>query len=216
MNNTNYDRDNLAHGIMEMLIEEGFVLTQQIEEHLYRHLALVRKWNDYASLVSTKDLPKLVQAHLVDSLSLAPIVLRLDKTNGALLDIGTGGGFPAIPLKVMFPGLDVLMIERSEKKAAFLRKAVVTLALEKTSVIHGSFPDAVPVCQPDLITARAIDAPERLLAQVLALLPDSGVFLCQIPRAKLDVPATFHVERIHDTWTERQLRRGDLHLISHA
>jgi 16S rRNA (guanine527-N7)-methyltransferase len=132
------------------------------------------------------------------------------------LDIGTGGGFPAIPLKVIFPGLNVLMIERSEKKLAFLQKAVVTLALEKASVIHGSFPDAVPVCQPDLITARAIDAPERLLAQVLALLPERGVFLCQIPRAKLDVPATFHVERIHDTWTERQLRRGDLHLISHA
>jgi 16S rRNA (guanine(527)-N(7))-methyltransferase RsmG len=204
----------LPQTVRELLIEAGCVLTEHIERTLCQHLALVQKWNDYASLVSEKDLSNLIETHLIDSLSLVPVIIRLKRTNGVLLDIGSGGGFPAIPVKIMLPRLRIVMVERSERKTAFLQKGIPALDLREAKVIHGSFPESLHTLQPDLITARAVEEPERLLASVLAILPENAFFFCQIPSQKLDVPPGFHVERVKDAWTECGLRRGELRLIS--
>ena len=86
-----------------------------------QYLSLVREWNDYASLVSKGDLSSLEETHLVDALGLAPVIVRLGQDEGLLLDIGSGGGFPAIPLKIVLPDLQIVMIERCGRKVAFLR-----------------------------------------------------------------------------------------------
>jgi len=204
----------LPQTVKELLIEAGCVLTGHIERTLCQHLALVQKWNDYASLVSERNLSNLIETHLIDSLSLVPVIIRLKRTSGILLDIGSGGGFPAIPVRIMLPRLRIVMVERSERKAAFLQKGISALDLREAKVIHESFPESLHILQPDLITARAVEEPERLLASVLAILPENAFFFCQIPSKKLDVPPGFHVEHVKDAWTECGLRRGELRLIS--
>jgi len=202
--------------VRELLVEAGCVLTEQIERALCQHLSLVQKWNDYASLVSERDLSNLIETHLIDSLSLVPVIVRLKRTNGVLLDIGSGGGFPAIPVKIMLPRLRIVMVERSERKAAFLQKAILALGVREAKVIHGSFPEALDSLQSDLITARAVEEPERLLVSVLTILPENAFFFCQIPSQKLDVPPGFHVEPVRDAWTKCGLRRGELHIVSRS
>ncbi|MCX5772267.1 MAG: 16S rRNA (guanine(527)-N(7))-methyltransferase RsmG [Candidatus Hydrogenedentes bacterium] len=174
------------------------------------YVQLIRDWNSFVSLVSRNDLDLLEQVHLPDSLSLAPVIRRLREGRLRLLDIGSGGGFPAIPLKIVLPELQVELVERATRKVGFLEKVVSSLHLDDVRVVQGNFPE-VEVAVPDVVTARAVGKPGKLLPRVLDLLPPGGVFLCQTVPPQLD--SRFHVERVEDEWTDQGLRRGDLYLI---
>lgn len=175
---------------------------------------LLRQWNDFATLVSAGDLPRLEDLHLMDSLSLVPVVRSVAAPGAEVLDIGSGGGFPAIPLAVALPDRRFVLMERNAKKVSFLRKVMGALGLGHVRLIHGSFPWEVPEASPAAITARAVERSEAVLADVAAILPEGCTFLCQSgdPAGKLDA-ALFHVEHCRDAWTEAGARRGSLYLI---
>ena len=213
MNSTS---DLMPQAVRGFLLKAGCVLTEDFQERLSQYASLVQEWNDYASLVSKSDLARLSDTHFHDALSLAPVILMLGQDKGLLLDIGSGGGFPAIPLGLILPDLQIVLIERSEKKVAFLRKAAAALGLGRVTIAEGGFPGAAHGFHPSLITARAVDAPGRLMHQILSFLPKGALFLCQVPESKLNIPETFHVEHVKDEWTTQGLRRGDLYIISHS
>lgn len=181
---------------------------------LTEYVFLLRQWNAFVTLVSAGDLPRVEDLHLVDSLSLAAIVREIVPPGGTLLDIGSGGGFPAIPLAVALPDRRFVLMERSAKKVSFLRKVMGALSLGHVRLIRGSFPEDVPPTPPAAITARAVERAEQVLADVAEVLPDGCVFLCQSgdPSGKVD-PEVFHVEQIDDAWSNSGLRRGSLHLL---
>jgi len=181
-----------------------------MDRQLDAYVQLIRDWNSFASLVSQNDSALLEQVHLPDSLSLAPLIRNLGKDPLRLLDIGSGGGFPAIPLKIVLPELEVEMVERGARKVGFLEKVVGSLHLDNVRVVQGNFPE-VEVAVPEAVTARAVEKPGKLLPHVLDLLPVGGIFLCQTVLPQLD--PRFHVERIEDEWTAQGLRRGDLYII---
>ena len=181
-----------------------------MDRQLDAYVQLIRDWNSFASLVSQNDSALLEQVHLPDSLSLAPLIRNLGKDPLRLLDIGSGGGFPAIPLKIVLPELEVEMVERGARKVGFLEKVVGSLHLDNVRVVQGNFPE-VEVAVPEAVTARAVEKPGKLLPHVLDLLPVGGIFLCQTVLPQLD--PRFHVERVEDEWTAHGLRRGDLYII---
>lgn len=202
--------DNNKNTVKSLLAKAGIELMEPMAGQLTAYVDLVRDWNRFASLVSQNDLDLLEQVHVPDSLSLAPLIRRLGEARLRLLDIGSGGGFPAIPLKIVLPGLEVEMVERGARKVGFLEKVVGSLHLSGVRVVQGNFPD-VEVSRPDVITARAVEKPGKLLPHLLDLLPMGGVFLCQTGLPPLN--GRFHVERVEDDWTAEGLRRGDLYLI---
>ncbi len=216
MNRMNSDSIPVSQQLQDLLLKSGCAPAAGFQRRLSQYLSLVREWNGYASLVSKGDLPSLKRTHLVDALSLAPVIMRLGQDKGLLLDIGSGGGFPAIPLKMALPNLQIVMVERSWRKVAFLRKASAVLGFENTVIVEGSFPESADAFRPNLVTERAVEAPGRLLHQVLSFLPEGASFLCQVPADKLQIPETFHVEHVKDEWTTRGLRRGTLSIITHA
>ena len=77
-------------------------------------------------------------------------------------------------------------------------------------------PESAEAFRPGLVTGRAVEAPDRLLHQVLSFLPEGASFLCQVPADKLQIPEMFHVEHVKDEWTTKGLRRGTLSIITHA
>jgi 16S rRNA (guanine527-N7)-methyltransferase len=181
-----------------------------MSQQLDAYIKLVREWNSFASLVSKQDAELLDIVHIPDCLSLAPVIRRIRNGPTRLLDIGSGGGLPAIPLKIVLPEVEIEMVERGARKAGFLDKVVGALRLEGIRVVQASFPEA-DVRPPDIVTARAVEKPAKLLPHVLDLLQVGGVFLCQTNLPQLD--ARFHVERVEDEWTTAGLRRGDLYVI---
>lgn len=217
MNNKNnkYIDDTIPPSVFELLNASQSGVSDTTKDRLARYLTLVREWNDYASLVSQADLARLSSRHLPDALSLAPVIKRLGCESGALLDIGSGGGFPAIPLGIAMPGLKVTLVERSQKKLAFLQKVIGTLGLSQVKIVGGTFPEAVRGLEPNIVTARAVEEPGKLMGQILSYLPEDAFFLCQVPKAKMIVPELFHVEQVEDEWTAQSFRLGSLCILSH-
>ncbi|NIA15628.1 MAG: hypothetical protein GWP08_16315 [Nitrospiraceae bacterium] len=215
MNNKKFDHcDTLEElGCFGLLAREGIEVPGARRILLGRFLDLIGEWNAFASLVSRGDLDHLAESHLADALSLASIVRAACGEGGRLLDVGSGGGFPAIPLKVVLPDLRLTMVERSTKKVGFLRKAFGALGLGDVELIQGGFPGQVSGEGVRAVTARAVEKPGRILRDMQRFMPEGSVFLCQSGDPGAEVSERFHVERVEDAWTEAGLRRGELYLV---
>jgi 16S rRNA (guanine527-N7)-methyltransferase len=91
-------------------------------------------WNKQINLISKNSVQRIVKRHFVDSLT--PIHC-LNRKDGFLIDLGSGGGFPGVPLKIMLPEMHLFLLDSSRKKTSFLSHLAVALDLKNTEVIRG-------------------------------------------------------------------------------
>lgn len=123
--------------LLELLKESAAAVNVVLDQHAlslfdryYRELLI---WNGKMNLVSFRTPEEMVIKHFVDSLTPLPY---LAAPRGRLLDIGSGGGFPGIPLKIACPGLQVSLLEASRKKSSFLKHLLRRLSLERAEILH--------------------------------------------------------------------------------
>ena len=138
--------EQLAQGLAAM----GLELPAECREKLLAYLALLYKWNKTFSLTALREQDKAVSHHLLDSLAILPHV-----PDGNLLDVGSGGGMPGIPLAIVRPELSVTLLDSNSKKTAFLRQAAIELALPNISVHCGRVEQYHPPVGYAAITSRA-------------------------------------------------------------
>jgi 16S rRNA (guanine527-N7)-methyltransferase len=110
----------------------GIELTQSQYDLLVRYTQLVRDWNQRINLVSRRDTGRILSYHVIDSLA----VQRLIPPDARVCDIGTGAGFPGIPIVLVRPDVKMFLIESSQKKSRFLQTAVAELGLESVEVLN--------------------------------------------------------------------------------
>lgn len=110
----------------------GIFLTGLQIQQLERYAAELRHWNEYYNLVADASQQEVIVRHFLDSLRCAA---SWGSTPQKLVDIGSGAGFPGLPLKIAFPHIQLTLVESVEKKSAFLKHIVETLALENVAVI---------------------------------------------------------------------------------
>ena len=136
----------LAQGLMAM----NTCVSQEQQEKLLAYLDLLYKWNRVYSLTALKEDDQAVSHHLLDSLSILPFVPA-----GNLLDVGSGGGTPGIPLAIACPELAVSLLDSNAKKAAFLRQAAIELELKNVTVHSGRVEQYHPDTGFAAVTSRA-------------------------------------------------------------
>ena len=107
----------------------GLALVSGQVDRLLQFSALLKKWNRTYNLTAIEDDLTIVSAHLLDSLVLAMHIER-----GRVLDVGTGGGFPGIPLAIARHAVQVTLLDPLQKRAAFLRQAIAELELDNAEV----------------------------------------------------------------------------------
>ncbi|HRD91157.1 MAG TPA: 16S rRNA (guanine(527)-N(7))-methyltransferase RsmG [Accumulibacter sp.] len=150
----------------------GIELAPLARQKMLDYLKLLEKWNRVYRLTAIADQSQAVSHHLLDSLAVLPFV---DGT--PLLDVGSGGGMPGIPLAIARPELQVVLLDSNSKKTAFLQQAVIELALGNIAVHCGR----VEACQPTVrfaaITARAFADLGTLVASSRHLLRTGGRWL---------------------------------------
>ena len=117
----------LAAGLAELSID----LPEEAQHKLLAFRDLLLKWNKTYNLTALRDPAQAISHHLLDSLAILPQV-----GPGALLDVGSGGGLPGIPLAIARPELSVSMVDTVQKKATFLQQAAIELGLKNIRAHH--------------------------------------------------------------------------------
>ncbi|MEO6264963.1 MAG: 16S rRNA (guanine(527)-N(7))-methyltransferase RsmG [Luteimonas sp.] len=139
---------------------------------LLAYLALLDRWNRTYNLTAIRDPRAMVGKHLLDSLAMHPFV-----ASGTLADLGSGAGFPGIPLALAQPGLRITLVESNGKKARFLREAVRTLQLGNARVAEARIEALDEPGAYDAITARALATLPLIVALGGHLLKPGGRLL---------------------------------------
>lgn len=117
-------------GFSEAVASLGVQLSPAQMEQLHRMAELLRSYNASASLMSDAALADVLRGHVLDSLTLLPLVRAADLHAGRLVDVGTGGGFPGLVLAVAEPSLRVLLMDATRKKTAYLERVSTELGLD--------------------------------------------------------------------------------------
>lgn len=216
MNNSiNLFNDDLCwNAACELLEAAGVPVLPEAVERLNQLIVLVGEWNAFAHLVSAGDAARLPE-HVVDSVSLTGYV-RDGAGERGWIDIGTGGGFPALVVKCLLPEVPLWMVERNERKAGFLIRAVAALGLKEARVVRAEFPHLPGRIDAGVVTARAVERPEVVGRAILCYMEPGMTWLCQGTVPVGVQGAGFHVEHIEDAWSDQGLRRGSLHRIGRA
>jgi 16S rRNA (guanine527-N7)-methyltransferase len=132
----------------------GLELPDEVQGKLQAYLALLKKWNATYNLTAIRDEAEMVTQHLLDSLSVLPVLEKSALAGRRWADIGSGAGLPGIPLAVVWPEMEMSLIETVEKKSAFQRQAKIELALANVTVVNRRVED-LPGGVFDAVISRA-------------------------------------------------------------
>ena len=174
-------------------------LTEQQAEQFLVYLSLLLTWNRTTNLTSITDPFEVVSKHFVDSLT------ALKAFNfplaGVVIDVGSGAGFPGIPLKLVKNDLRLLLVEPSLKKCAFLRSVLGTLKLDSVSVYSGGLQQYAADeshLLADVIAVRALRLEEIVEAAALILKPNGHLLLYQTEKTAERPSSVFRLVSHHD------------------
>ncbi len=184
----------------------GVALSPRQLEDLTRYVSLVESWASKVNLVSVRSRTELLERHVLDSL--APT--RLLGESRRIVDLGSGAGFPGIPLAIVAePGREFVLIESRCRRATFLRLIAREIGLRGVAVLEGRAEDWRPPLAVDLVLARAVnrDVVEEFGRRVL--LPGRRLVLMQ-KGGELASPAGFMFDVEH----RYRLPAGSTHRVS--
>lgn len=152
-----------------------------------RLLSLVtelERWNRRINLTAIRDVGRMVSGHLLDSLAVRPYL-----RGPRVLDIGTGAGFPGLPLAITEPAIDFVLLDSNGKKISFVQHAIATLGLTNVKGVKARAEDYAPDNPFDTVIARALASLPRLLELSSHLVGEDGRLLAlkgQYPAAELE------------------------------
>ncbi|HEN6031089.1 TPA: 16S rRNA (guanine(527)-N(7))-methyltransferase RsmG [Streptococcus agalactiae] len=152
----------------QVLIEHGITLTDKQKKQFETYFRLLVEWNEKINLTAITDKEEVYLKHFYDSI--APILQGyIDDSPLSILDIGAGAGFPSIPMKILYPEIDITIIDSLNKRINFLNILANELELSGVHFFHGRAEDfgqdRVFRAKFDIVTARAV-AKMQVLAEL--------------------------------------------------
>lgn len=160
----------------EFLIELeklGIILTEQQQNQLEEFYKLLISWNEKINLTRITSKEDVYLKHFYDSLTIVKAVnLNEIKT---LCDVGTGAGFPGIVLKIVYPHLEITLVDALQKRVNYLNEVIKDLELKDIKAIHTRGEDLKE--KYDVVTARAVANIEKLLGYTMHLVKKDGIFV---------------------------------------
>jgi 16S rRNA (guanine527-N7)-methyltransferase len=182
----------LASGAQEL----GIVLGNRQRDQLIELLAELAEWNQRFNLTAIDDPLEAVRKHLLDSLS-----IHAHLRGPRIADVGSGAGFPGLPLAVADPSREFTLIEATGKKAQFLEHARAKLELGNVVIVNSRAEQFKPAARFDSVTARALSKLNEFIRVAGHLITRNGRLLAmkgQAPQAEIEnLPKGWEVKAIH-------------------
>ena len=154
-------------------------ITEKQEDQFMQYYELLVEWNKVMNLTGITEFDEVMRKHFLDSLSIVKAIEKKDMLR--VLDLGTGAGFPGIPLKIMFPEWDIVLLDSLNKRIKFLNEVIGQLGLQKISTIHGRAEDFARKEEYrekfDLVVSRAVANLSSLSEYCLPYVKQQGIFV---------------------------------------
>ncbi len=155
----------------------GVNLNQRQLHQFQLYLLRLKKWNKHINLTSLKNDKEIVIKHFLDSLTLISFL----KPSWQVIDIGSGAGFPGLPLKIALPSLKVTLVEARRKRVAFLKEIKRLLDLKN---ILESKRSILPLASFDAVLGRAVAPLSQYIELALPLVKEGGLILSMLGEKK--------------------------------
>ena len=153
-------------------------LTKEQIEKFYNYMNLLLEWNEKINLTAIIEPREIILKHFVDSLTIAKYI----KDDEKMIDVGTGAGFPGIPLSIVKENIDIVLLDSLNKRINFLEEVKENLKLEKIITIHGRAEEFGKNKKEretyDIATSRAVAPLNILLEYLLPLVKVGGKAIC--------------------------------------
>ena len=168
---------------METLLKElakkiNIDLTDEVTDKFFLYKKLLLEWNEKINLTAITDEKEILIKHFIDSLTIEKYIPR----NAKIIDVGTGAGFPGIPLKIVRPDIEVVLLDSLNKRINFLNEIIRECQLDKITTIHGRAEEIANKSEYrekfDISTARAVANISTLSELCTPFLKVGGSFVC--------------------------------------
>ena len=185
------DELNLEALLIKGAEEFGLKLDEQQVKQLLDYKDLLKEWNQKINLTAIEDDREVIIKHYIDSMSIAPYLKNGKHT---LIDVGTGAGFPGIPMKIAYNNLKVTLLDSLEKRVRFLNEVINNLKLTGIDALHGRAEDFGSNQKFrerfDISVARAVASLPVLLEYCLPFVKVGGMFIAMKGSSVKEVDAS--------------------------
>jgi 16S rRNA (guanine527-N7)-methyltransferase len=165
-------RDDLTEAIGAGVAELGQRLPAGATEKLALLLRELQHWNRRINLTAIRDPAAMVSGHILDSLAIRPLLC-----GSRVIDIGTGAGFPGLPLAIAEPARQVELLDSNNRKIAFVRHMIGELGIANAIAVQSRAEDYAPGSRFDTVISRALASTRRMIDLAGHLVSDEGVLL---------------------------------------
>ena len=200
-------KDHVAKGLARLSVQADAGMI----DCLARHSKEMLQWNKTTNLTAITDPIDVAVKHVIDSGAAVPHIPHA----ATVLDLGTGGGYPGIPLKILIPSIDITLVDASRKKVNFLKQVIRSLSLTKAHAIQARGEELAKESDYqnrfDVVISRAFSGLDVFVPMALPFLKDDGVIIAM--KGRETEQEKFLLQTLVCTLADgRVIRAGDLDL----